>query len=1147
MSYANIKETVVGQFLKNQVSKFNLINKNYIKCSNQNFKHYLYAFLESHNVIIFDNAEKAEECYNFLKSFGVENVDFYVQSEDFFNKTEANFLDELNILRIKTLFSIVNDTVKIIITTIQSIILPCINKSLLYDKKIKLKVEDEINIPDLVNILIDLGYSNVSKVVGKGEFSLKGESLSVFPITYSHPYRISFFDNIIEDIKKYDILSGFSIESQKEVEIVTTKEHWINEINTNDVKRTEIKNTSPFTTELTVKVADYVDEKIDMLFVGNNAVLPWFIPFSKSNYTTLLENLDKTKYKIIFDFELNLDTFNFNVEHITNLMRDRKNKGEIFNEHLWLINDYATVSKILEKFSTKYFIMGDNNAIESYDIHIAPVKKYFKNHKMLINDIRTARMNGHKMYIFAGNRQRAESFKEGLEKENIYINISNGIDVKEDVVLIDEFLDQGFYSIANNEMFIGVRDLIGSAAGNQNKMNLQKIFTPPQIGDYVVHEYFGIGLCQGLVQKEINGIVREYILLSYAENAEVSLPIDQLDKIHKYTGSDSSPKLSKLGSGDFSSAKSKARKSINKLAFNLIELYAEREKMNGFLYDADSDLQREIEADFEYIETTDQVNAINDIKNDMEHGKLMDRLICGDVGFGKTEVALRAAVKSVLNNKQVVLIAPTTILARQHYRLFKSRLASYGVNIVEISRLTSNDGYKQTVIDIKKGIVDIVIGTHRVLSHDIEFSDLGLLILDEEQRFGVGQKEKLKNLKKNINVLALSATPIPRTLNLSLIGVRDISVLAEPPKNRLPIRTYIRKFDYEDLKKVIEYELSRDGQIFILNNRIDELKNIATVVSSFSDKCKVVICSGQMPKNEIEQNISDFFDKKANILVSTSIIENGIDVPNANCLIVLDATRYGLSQLYQIRGRIGRSNIQAYAYFYYKEEQLSDQARERLNTLQEFNELGSGFQIALKDLELRGAGNLLGAEQSGHIVNIGYELYCKILDEEIAKAKGELINETSLTSINISLNTYIPEKYITSLPTRLAIYKEISEIVNDNVKMEFINKYEAIYGDMPEEMRNLIDVSQVKNISSNLGITKIIIQDYKIQITIEDDERQVSLFFAQQVPAECNYSINTVSGKIVIDMLTAQKAKQNLFLYKNIIGETANQFIKIEG
>lgn len=701
----------------------------------------------------------------------------------------------------------------------------------------------------------------------------------------------------------------------------------------------------------------------------------------------------------------------------------------------------------------------------------------------MIEDIKEKKKEKYKILILSGTRSRGERLVNHLRDmgvESSYKDIVREIKPGEVVIT---FGNQGngfqYYDIKLS--VISDKDIFGQfkkkSKKKQNKKGTGKIksFTELKPGDFVVHANHGIGVFKGIKQLELQGNKKDYLELIYHSDDKLYVPVEQLDMVQRYIGSEGKkPKVSKLGSSEWTKTKNKVKKSIEEIAEDLVKLYAIRASLKGYKYSDDTVWQKQFEEEFPYEETPDQLLAIEDIKKDMESPKPMDRLLCGDVGYGKTEVAIRAAFKAVMDGKQVAFLVPTTILAQQHYNNFKQRFSDFPITVDVISRFRTLSEQKATIKSIKEGNVDILIGTHRILQKDIKFKDLGLLIIDEEQRFGVKHKEKMKNLKKNVDVLTLSATPIPRTLHMSLVGVRDISVIETPPEERYPVQTYVVEYNDQLIRDAILREISRGGQIYFVYNRVESIHEMASYISKLVPEGRVQIAHGQMKEKELENVVLDFTENKFDILIATTIIETGMDIKNVNTMIIYDADKMGLSQLYQLRGRVGRTNRMAYCYLTYKRDKiLTEVAEKRLKAIKDFTELGSGFKIALKDLEIRGAGNMMGSAQHGHMSSIGYDLYCRMLEDTIKLVRGDIDKEPVETSVELKIDAYIPNTYIKDETQKIEVYKKIASIDSKEEFMDIEEELEDRFSDIPISVYNLMNISYIRSLGKKVDIEEI--------------------------------------------------------------------------
>ncbi len=728
-----------------------------------------------------------------------------------------------------------------------------------------------------------------------------------------------------------------------------------------------------------------------------------------------------------------------------------------------------------------------------YTVQAKGVNPYNNSFELLTRDLKRLKRNGYRVVLLSGSRTRAKRLAEDLRDYDLSSFYSEDMqrEVKPgEIMAAYGYASEGYEYPMLKFVVISESDIFGrkKKKKKRKKYEGQRIqdFAELKPGDYVVHENHGIGVYKGIEKIEVEKIVKDYMKIVYAEGGVLYIPVAQMDLIQKYAGADAKkPRLNKLGTIQWGKTKSQVKKAVQIVAKDLVELYAVRQQSEGFVYGPDTVWQKEFEEMFPFEETDDQLQAIEDTKHDMESKKIMDRLICGDVGYGKTEIAIRAAFKAVQEGKQVVCLVPTTILAQQHYNTFVQRLKEFPVRIDLLCRFRSAAEQKKTIEDTKKGFVDILVGTHRVLSKDVVFKDLGLLIIDEEQRFGVTHKEKIKKLKENIDVLTLTATPIPRTLHMSLIGIRDMSVLEEAPNERMPIQTYVMEYNDEMVREAITRELARDGQVYYVYNRVNDIADVAGRIQSLVPDANVAFAHGQMKERELEDIMYDFINGDIDVLVSTTIIETGLDIPNANTMIIQDADRFGLSQLYQLRGRVGRSNRMAYAFLLYQRDKLlKEVAEKRLSAIREFTDLGSGIKIAMRDLEIRGAGNLLGEAQSGHMEAVGYDLYCKMLNEAVRQLKGGPEAETFTTLIDLNVDAYIPEYYIKNEYQKLDIYKRIAAIESEEELEDMTEELIDRFGDIPKKVQQLLVIASLKSLAHSVYVTAIEQKGEEIRFTM---------------------------------------------------------------
>lgn len=1032
-----------------------------------------------------------------------EDLSFYTTDVFYFPVREVVFYNvdaisgDLRWARLKVIKEILqNERKKIIVTSIDALTSLYTPKEYYLRYSMIIKTGDDIDLKEISKSLLQCGYERVEVVEGKGEFSFRGGILDVFPPTSAYPYRVELFGDEVDSIRTFNTESQRSIEKVEEFSIFPSKEVIVDDEcrsravqNINEELKKVIANVSKENKESVEKIKGIVGKNIELLnntyyFETIDSYLPFFYEKLDSffdylqGYTFVVDDFKRSSGKmesIYYDFNENYMSFLQRGDILPSQNSLLLNKGEL--ESKLENSSLITLSSFLNK---------SDGLFNTVDIGFEEVtlNKYNGQLNMLIEDIQERKEKKYKTVILAGTRPRGERLVKTLMEKGIFSTYKDSIDKIEagEVVITFGNLLRGFDYPELELSIISDKDIFGETRRKRSgkavrKKGVAKItsFAELKPGDYVVHANHGIGVYKGIKQMAAGGTTRDYLDIVYDKGDKLYVPVDQLDLVQKYIGSEgNSPKINKLGGAEWQKAKAKARKSINEIAQDLVKLYAARATLKGHSFGKDTEWQRQFEDEFPYEETPDQLASLEEIKRDMESDKPMDRLLCGDVGYGKTEVAIRAAFKAVMDGKQVAFLVPTTILADQHYNNFIKRFSDFPIKIDMISRFRTPKQQKATLQALKEGNVDILIGTHRLVSKDIVFKDLGLLIVDEEQRFGVAQKEKIKGMKKNVDVLTLSATPIPRTLHMSLTGVRDISVIETPPEDRYPIQTYVVEQNDQLIRDAILREIGRGGQVYFVYNRVESIDSMANYIRDLVPECKVGIMHGQMTEKELETEMIAFMNKEYDVLVCTTIIETGIDISNVNTMIVHNADKMGLSQLYQLRGRVGRANRIAYAYFIYtKDKILTEVAEKRLKALKDFTELGSGFKIAMRDLEIRGAGNMMGSSQHGHMASIGYDLYCRMLEDTIKLIKGEIENEPIETSVDIKVDAFIPSSYITDEIQKIEVYKKIAAIENINDFMEIKSELEDRYSSIPDSVYNLMDIAYIKSICKGLYIEDI--------------------------------------------------------------------------
>lgn len=980
---------------------------------------------------------------------------------------------------IKALTKFTMDEV-IIISTPEILFTHTINLEIFKKNILSFEKDKEYNIEQIEKDLVSIGYKKVESVTSQGEFARRGDILDIFNTIETNPVRLDFFDTILEDIYEFDFLT---FEKNKKLNAINISPNKICLLSNKDIKNI-INKFEEFKTE-----DNLVLEIINALERGDDIPLEFLQPFS-NNISLLQENnipivisneiQFKTIYKNILD----------NIQNKINLLFKSKN-----------------IIKLL-KNSEKYLILDDfynkfsNNLIffDNFDLNKTDLKNVFKNN-ISINfksiNLSNYKLNLEKLhvelspyldkqiYLCLSNTDTFNSIKKIFTETNVNFSINKN---SKGIILTELKIPYNICFENEERIYIGSTNFAHKKDFKQeNKTTIKYL---PKAGEFVVHNIHGIGKCEGIVSVNVSGIDKEFFKISYRGGDILYVPYENADCLSLYMAEGGAANLNRLGGKEFATQKLKAIQSIEDMSQELLELYAKRKACKGFKYSPDDYLYTEFENAFEFNETNDQLQAIADIKNDMHSGKVMDRLICGDVGFGKTEVAMRALFKAVENGKQVAILAPTTILSLQHYMTASKRTSDFGVKVEMLNRFKSSKEQKQIIQDLKDGKINVICGTHRLLSKDVQFNDLGLLILDEEQRFGVKAKEQIKQIKNNVNVLTLSATPIPRTLSMSLMAIRDISIINTAPVNRLPVKTYVLGYDENIILNAINDEINRDGQVLIVYNNIDNIYTLANKLKSKlnNDKAIFDVAHGQMSEIALENAIKRLYEKETNVFVSTTLIENGVDLPKANTLIVIDSDKLGLSQMYQLRGRVGRSTQQAYAYFTYdKEKFLTEESTNRLHAIAEHTDLGSGFKIAMRDLQIRGAGELLGKTQHGHMIKIGYEMYSKLLNDTLKKLKGEKVAIERDIKLDIAITSKIPYAFVADETERLKIIAKISNINSKESARKVLNELLIEYGKLPKEIYTLTNISMIKTLAVKQNIKHITINKNKMNIVFYND------------------------------------------------------------
>ena len=956
----------------------------------------------------------------------------------------------------------------IIVTTIEAVMQKMVAKDTLYQNVIDFEVGKTYLLDEIKEKLVGLGYERSDLIENKGQFSIRGGIVDV-GLSEKIGVRIEFWGDEVDSIRFFQISSQRSTEMLKEITIFPAHELIVQDLS-EAVKNIQEKYSEEIEDIELIKNGDYIS-KINKYFNEFYENQASFLDYMSDEYLLLLDEKSKIN------------------QRKTNIIEDNnKLIASLAEKEKFVPEAIENISKFEYNFEEKQIIYLEQNDsiknIQKYYFETREINFYNLQLDLLLADIVTYQKNKKKVVLLAGNEISAKKLCNILKENQINYKFereAENVKPGEIIVTIGGF-SSGFENYDLNLIVISLQNNFEEPVKRKKKLSStfkdseKIVFADLKPGDIVVHQTHGIGQFIGVNTITADGVTKDYIKIKYKNDDILYVPTNSLDSVRKYIGGgdNSSPRLNKLGGKEWSATTSKVKKNLEAVAKDLIELYAKRQKIKGFSFSPDTPWQKQFEDSFPYTETDDQLRCIQDVKKDMEKPQPMDRLLCGDVGYGKTEVAIRAAFKAVMDQKQVAYLVPTTILANQQYEEFKTRMQEFAINVELLNRFKTKKEQDEIIKKLKLGEVDVVVGTHRLLSEDVNFKDLGLLIIDEEHRFGVKDKEKIKKLRTNIDVLTMTATPIPRTLHMSIVGVRDMSVIYEPPHNRKPVQTYVLEYDQEVITEAITKEIERDGQVFYLFNQVEGIEKKANEISMLVPEAKVGFAHGKMSGRELEEIMESFINHEINVLVCTTILESGIDIPNANTIIVENADRLGLAQLYQIRGRVGRSDKQAYAYVTYKRDKLlSEVADKRLKAIKEFTEFGSGFKIAMRDLEIRGAGSMLGEMQHGHMEQVGYDTYCKLLDEVIKEMQGIEVVEEQDVQIDLAVSSYIPDNFIENSSQKIEIYQNIALCRTEEELQNVIDEVIDRYGRLPKELENLIDIARIKQLARKANILKI--------------------------------------------------------------------------
>ncbi len=1050
-------------------------------------------------LIITGDEAKAREMQEDSRFFDKSSI--YYPAKDFIFYSADVHGNQLAGERLRCIQKIIaaqdNKTNITVITTIDGCVDMLMPLQRYRDNIIHFKNSDIIDTEKLISKLVGIGYTRVPMIDGQGQFAVRGGIIDIFSYTDETPVRIELWDDEIDSIRFFDVESQRSVEKIQTYDVFPATEWILSEdeidagfekvkdevekqlVTLGNDKKKKTQQEMDACNRLRHAYADFERTRDYSKFILSftDEIEGFTDYFSKDETVFVLDEPDRIMER--------MELISYEYEES---MKNRLEGGYVVASQTKLMRPIAEVYKNMQ--SSRLMLLSSLDykpkmlkPADYLRIDARSISSYNNSFEYLADDINKYKRTGYRVVLVCNSRTRAARIVADLEELGTQSYFSEDYDkeIMPGTVMVTygnihrgfEYPLIGFVIITENDIFTSrtrkkqKKKYEGRSIAGFNELN---------VGDYVVHEMHGLGVYKGIEKITVEGVEKDYIKIEYAGNSNLYVLATQLDRLQKYAASDTEkkPKLNKLGSVEWNKTKAKVHGAVEEIAKDLVELYSIRQNQKGYAFGPDTVWQKEFEEMFPYEETDDQLNAIADTKADMESTRIMDRLICGDVGYGKTEVAIRAAFKAVQEGKQVAYLVPTTILAQQHFNTFEQRMKNFPLKVAQLSSFRTNKEIKETLADLKKGFVDVVIGTHRLLSKDVEFKDLGLLIIDEEQRFGVAHKEKIKKLKNNIDVLTLSATPIPRTLHMSLVGIRDMSVLEEPPVDRVPIQTFVTEHNDEMIREAINRELARGGQVYYVYNRVRSIDEVAAHIQELVPQANVAFAHGQMEKRELEKIMVDFINGDIDVLISTTIIETGMDISNVNTMIIEDADKFGLSQLYQLRGRVGRSNRTAYAFLLYRRDRmLTEVAEKRLSAIREFSDFGSGFKIAMKDLEIRGAGNVLGKSQHGHMAAVGYDLYCKMLNEAVNDLKG-IKNEYSFeTNVDLSVDAYIPSTYIKSEYQKLDIYKRIAAIESEEELSDMKDELVDRYGSLSTPAVNLLNIALIKSMAHKIGIMEM--------------------------------------------------------------------------
>ena len=1055
--------------------------------------HFAYStrfYTERPILIITYNDIQLKKIYEDLKFFEDEEILLFPKREVVYYDIDTMNKD-VTMDRLSIYTKLYESSAKVILTSIEALMQRTISKNKLFEKVLQLEVGKEVSLDTLKESLNDLGYERTDMVEGRGQYTVRGGIIDFFPLTTKNPVRVEFWGDEIDSIRFFDVESQRTVEPLKDISVFPAEEYLVDKNDLNSIGD-EILETYPnaISDVEAIKNGNYLT-KIDKYFKFFYKETSNLLDYISKNTIIFLDEPSRIVQKA--------QTIEYENKEIIEQYLDKNKIIPSYTESMTLWDD---INFELEKKNIINLERTDTMHAKrnGYSFNCREVNFFRDSVDIFVQEVQEQLENGKEVLILGGTVSKARGIATMLLEHSVSATFLEKLDINflspKKVLVIPGNLSEGFEYVDLGLVVVTQNIGANKEAVKRSykpqvfKQSKKIVFADLNVGDYIVHSVHGIGQYMGINTLYVDGVKKDYIKLKYQDDGVLYIPTNQLDNIRKYIGSgDAAPKLNKLGSKDFAKTKAKVKASLKDIAKGLIELYAKRKQSKGYKFSPDTVWQNQFEEAFPYEETEDQLRCITEVKKDMESDLAMDRLLCGDVGYGKTEVAIRAAFKAVMDGKQVAYLVPTTVLSEQQFNEFRSRMKDFPVKINVLNRFKSLRDKREILRQLRTGELDIIIGTHRIVQKDIEFKDLGLLIIDEEQRFGVKHKEAIKKLKSNVDVLTMTATPIPRTLHMSIVGIRDMSVIYEPPKNRIPVQTYVLEYDETVIREAILKEIGRDGQVFYLYNHVEGIEKKASEISKLVPEARVAFAHGQMEGRELEDIMKAFIDKEIDVIVCTTILESGIDIPNANTIIIEDADRLGLSQLYQIRGRVGRSDKNAYAYITYRRNKiLSEASEKRLKAIKEFTEFGSGFKIALRDLEIRGAGNILGPEQHGHMEAVGYEMYCKLLEEAVKEIQGEEVTEEVDTQIDLNITAYIPDTYIENINQKIEVYQDIANINDESEIIDVTDELIDRYGELPEESVNLLEIARIKIYARALKILSIKQNNKNVVIKFSNEE-----------------------------------------------------------